>query len=67
MKFIEVTTNHNKKILINMDQIISVSTTTPESQREGKMSEILLANNGICKVINTYDSIKDFISNEVNE
>ena len=59
MHFIEVTTNHNKKILINTDQIISVSTTTPESQREGKMSEILLVNNGICKVTNTYESIKE--------
>lgn len=54
MKYIEVTTARGKSILINIDQIITVSTTTEEDRENGKFCEILLNNNGICKVKNTY-------------
>ena len=54
MKYIEVTTARGKSILINIDQIITVSTTTEEDKENGKFCEILLNNNGICKVKNTY-------------
>lgn len=66
MKYIEVTTARGKSILINIDQIISVSTTTEEDRENGKMCEILLNNNGICKVKNTYAYVRGAID-KVNE
>lgn len=61
MKYIEVTTVRGKSILINTDQIISVSTTSEEDRANGKMCEILLNNNGICKIKNTYAYVKSAI------
>lgn len=61
MKYIEVTTARGKSILINIDQIITVSTTTEEDRENGKMCEILLNNNGICKVKNTYAYVRSAI------
>lgn len=66
MKYIEVTTARGKSILINIDQIITVSTTTEEDRENGKMCEILLNNNGICKVKNTYAYVRSAID-DANE
>ena len=61
MKYIEVTTARGKSILINIDQIITVSTTTEEDRENGKMCEILLNNNGICTLKNTYAYVRSAI------
>lgn len=61
MKFIEVTTAKEKKILINLDNIISISTTNQEDMDEGKFAEILLSNGGICKVKNSYEYLKSMM------
>ena len=66
MKYIEVTTARGKSILINIDQIITVSTTTEEDRENGKMCEILLNTNGICKVKNTYAYVRRAID-DANE
>lgn len=61
MKFIEVTTAREKKILINLDNIISITTTDQEDMDRGKFAEILLSNGGICKVKNSYEYLKSMI------
>ena len=65
MNFIEVTTAREKKILINIDNIISISATDHEDMERGKFSEILLSNGGICKVKNSYDWLRQMISKGV--
>lgn len=62
MQFIEVTTAREKKILINLDNIISISTTDQEDMDRGKFAEILLSNGGICKVKNSYEYLKRLLS-----
>lgn len=64
MKFIEVTTAREKKILINLDNIISISTTDQEDMNRGKFSEILLSNGGICKVKNSYEYLLSILNTE---
>ena len=61
MKYIEVTTAREKKILINLDNVISISTTDQEDMDRGKFAEILLSNGGICKVKNSYEYLKSMI------
>ena len=65
MAFIEVTTAREKKILINIDNIISISATDHEDMERGKFAEILLSNGGICKVKNSYDWLRQMISKGV--
>lgn len=62
MKFIEVTTAREKKILINLDNVISISTTDQDDMERGKFAEILLSNGGICKVKNSYEYLKRMLS-----
>ena len=66
MAFIEVTTAREKKILINIDNIISISATDHEDMERGKFSEILLSNGGICKVKNSYEWMKQIILHGVS-
>lgn len=61
MKFIEVTTAREKKILINLDNIITIAATDQEDMDRGKFAEILLSNGGICKVKNSYEYLKSMI------
>lgn len=61
MKFIEVTTAREKKILINLDNVITIAATDQEDMERGKFSEILLSNGGICKVKNSYEYLKSMI------
>ena len=65
MKFLEVTTAREKKILINLDNIISISATDQEDMERGKFAEILLSNGGICKVKNSYDWLYQMISPDI--
>ena len=65
MKFIEVTTAREKKILINIDNIISISTTDQEDMDRGKFAEILLSNGGICKVKNSYEYLNRMLSPDI--
>ena len=61
MKFLEVTTAREKKILINLDNIITIAATDQEDMDRGKFAEILLSNGGICKVKNSYEYLKSMI------
>ena len=61
MKYIEVTTAREKKILINLDNIITIAATDQEDMDRGKFAEILLSNGGICKVKNSYEYLKSMI------
>ena len=62
MKYIEVTTAREKKILINLDNIITIASTDQEDMERGKFAEILLSNGGICKVKNSYEYLKRMLS-----
>ena len=60
MKFIEVFTKHDKRILINTDNLLSITEASTEDQLDyGIYSEILLSNNGIIKVKNSYEDLKN--------
>ena len=60
MKFIEVFTKHDKRILINVDNLLSITEASTEDQLDyGIHSEILLSNNGIIKVKNSYEDLRN--------
>ena len=62
MKYIEVTTAREKKILITLDNIITIAATDQDDMERGKFAEILLSNGGICKVKNSYEYLKRMLS-----